>query len=62
MNFRRWLDIKSVMKQNVYHKEKTRTEPGYDPTQKYRLIWDVMTHNMNRMIEFGGLDCTGDET
>ena len=50
------------MKQNVYHKEKTRGEPGYDPTQKYHLIWDVMTHNMNRMIQFGGLDCTGDET
>jgi hypothetical protein len=35
---------------------------GYDPTQKYRLIWDAMAHNMNRIIKVGGLDCTGDET
>ena len=62
MRFRRWLDIKSVMKQNVYHKEKKRGDAGYDPTQKYRLIWDTMTHNMNRIIKVGGLDCTGDET
>jgi hypothetical protein len=62
MRFRRWLDIKSVMKQNVYHKEKKRGDAGYDPTQKYRLIWDAITHNMNRMIKVGGLDCTGDET
>jgi hypothetical protein len=56
MQFRRWLDIKSVMKQNVYPKEKTLGQPGYDPTQKYpRLIWDVMTHNMSRMIKVGGL-------
>ena len=61
MQFCWWLDIKSVMKQNVYHKEK-RGEVGYDPTQKYRLIWDAMTHNMNMMIKVGGLDCTGDET
>jgi hypothetical protein len=50
------------MKQNVYHKEKKRGDAGYDPTQKYRLIWDTMTHNMNRIIKVGGLDCTGDET
>ncbi|MFM8622856.1 MAG: hypothetical protein ACKOB3_05715, partial [Holophagaceae bacterium] len=62
MQYRRWLDIKSVMKQNVYHREKKRGDAGYDPTQKYRLIWDAMAHNMNRMIKVGGLDCTGDET
>ena len=62
MRFCRWLDIKSVMKQNVYHREKKRGDVGYDPTQKYRLIWDAITHNMNRMIKVGGLDCTGDET
>jgi hypothetical protein len=26
--------------------------------QKYRLMWDVMTHNMNQLIERGGLDLT----
>ncbi len=30
--------------------------------QKYRLVWDVMTHNMNQLIERGGLDLTMDKT
>ena len=30
--------------------------------QKYRLIWDVMTHNMNQIILFGGLDVSDDKT
>ncbi len=28
----------------------------------YRLVWDVMTHNMNQLIDKGGLDLTLDET
>jgi hypothetical protein len=62
MHFRRWLDIKSCLKQNKYWSEKKQTEEGYDPTQKYRLIWDVMTFNLNFIIEKGGLDLTLDET
>ena len=62
MRFHRWLDIKACMKQNVYHQETKRGEPGYDPTQKYRLIWDVICHNMNQLIQVGGLDLTADET
>ena len=62
MRFRRWIDIKTCMKQNVYFQEKKRDDEGYDPTQKYRLIWDVICHNMNQMILVGGLDLTGDET
>jgi hypothetical protein len=50
------------MKQNVYHQETKRGAAGYDPTQKYHLIWDAITHNMNRIIKVGGLDCTCDET
>ncbi len=47
IRFRRWLDIKGCLKQNEYFTEKKRGEEGYDPMQKYRLVWDVMTHNMN---------------
>ncbi len=30
--------------------------------QEYRLVWDVMTHNMNQLIDKGGLDLTQDKT
>jgi hypothetical protein len=62
MHFRRWIDIKACLKQNEFWTEKKRTDEGYDPTQKYRLVWDVMTHNMNQLINKGGLDLTMDET
>ncbi len=61
MSFRRWLDIKAVMKQNVWYKEKKQGESGYDPTQKYRLIWDVVIFNMNNYIKSAGLDVAVDE-
>jgi hypothetical protein len=62
MHFRRWLDIKACLKQNEFWTEKKRTDEGYDPTQKYCLVWDVMTHNMKHFIDKGGLDLTMDET
>jgi hypothetical protein len=62
MHFRRWLDIKACLKQNAFWEEKKKTDEGCDPTQKYRLVWDVMTHNMNQLIDKGGLDLTLDET
>ncbi len=60
--FQRWLDIKACLKQNEFWTEKKKTDEGYDPTQKYSLVWDVMTHNMNQLIDKGGLDLTLDET
>ncbi len=42
--------------------EKKKTDKGYDPTQKYCLVWDVTTHNMNQLIDKGGVDLTLDET
>ena len=39
-----------------------RSETGYDPTRKYRMVWDVMTHNMNSVIKEGGKDLTFVET
>ncbi len=62
MHFRRWLDIKKCLKQDEFWTEKKKTEEGYDPMQKYRLVWDVITHNMNQLIDKGGLDLTMDET
>jgi hypothetical protein len=62
MHFRRWLDIKGCLEQNGYFTEKKRAEEGYDPIQKYRFVWYVMTHNMIQLIERGGLDLTIDKT
>ncbi len=62
MHFRRWLDIKACLKQNEFWTEKKRPDEGYDPAQKYRLVWNVMIHNMNQLIDKGGLDLTLDET
>jgi hypothetical protein len=62
MHFRRWLDIKVCLKQNEFWTETKKTGKGYDLTQKYRLVWDVMTHNTNQLIDKGGLDLTMDET
>ena len=62
MHFRHWMDIKSCLKQNKYWSEKNRTDESYDPTQKYYLMQEVMTYNMNVIIKRGGLDVTHDET
>ena len=62
VHFRRWLDIKACIKLNEFWTEKKKTEEGYDLMQKYCLVWDVMTNNMNQLIDKGGLDMTMDET
>ncbi len=62
MHFRRWLDIKAFLEQNEFWTEKKKTEEGYDPTQKYHLVWDDMTRNMNQLINKGSLDLTMVET
>jgi hypothetical protein len=49
VHFRRWLDIKACIKLNEFWTEKKKTEEGYDLMQKYRLVWDVMTHNINQL-------------
>ena len=62
MHYRRWLDIKACMKLCNFYHEKDRKATDYDPTEKYRLVWDVMTHNMTQVIKKMGLDHTIDET
>ena len=62
MHYRRWLDIKSCLKLNNCMTETDRGAVNYDPTQKYRLVWDALTHNMNLVILTAGKDTTADET
>jgi hypothetical protein len=62
MGVRRLLDLKRSVKLCRHYEEKGKGEVGYDPTQKYRLIWDVVTHNTLQCMERGGLDITIDET
>ena len=47
MGFRRFFDIKATKKLFRHYDEKKKGEAGYDPTQKYRLIWDVSCDNVN---------------
>jgi hypothetical protein len=61
MHFRRWLGIIVCLKQNEFWTEKKKTDEGCDQTQKYHLVWDVMTHTMNQLIDKGGLDLTMDK-
>lgn len=50
------------MKLCLWHTEKSCGEPGYDPTQKYQLVWVVMVHNMWALVKKAGLDLTLNET
>ena len=59
---RRWFDMKSCMKLCNQNKEIRRDEDGYNPTAKYRKVWDVSIANLNKFIKRGGLDIAIDET
>ena len=62
MTYSRWRQLKGNMKLCLFYEEKKRGDDGYDPTIKYRKVWDVATHNLNQFVERGGLDLTVDET
>ncbi len=62
MTYSRWRQLKGNMKLCLFYEEKKKGEDGYDPTIKYRKIWDVLTYNLNQFVERGGLDLTVDET
>ena len=62
MGIWRWYDLKAVRKLCHYKDEKKRTEPDYDPAQKYRKVWDITVHNLNKYFKEGGLDLAIDET
>ena len=58
----RWLEIKRVIKLCNNLTAKKPGEQGYNPAYKYDLIYDVLTHNVNAITKYAGLDLCGDET
>ena len=62
MGLRRFFDIKSAKKLCRHYNEKKKGEAGYNPTQKYRLIWDVICDNVNQLLSRVRLDISVDET
>ena len=62
MKYQRWLQLKRCVKLCPYYDEPEKDHADYDPTQKYAMLWDVMTFNLNAFIKKGGTDVTIDET
>ena len=62
IHYRRFVNIKSCLKLCDHAQETKRGDDFYDPTQKYRHIWDVLIFNLNQFIETADLDMTIDET
>jgi hypothetical protein len=56
MGIHRFHDIKGVNKLCSNRSKIKKGEEVYNLTQKYRLILDVVTHNVNQCLERGGLD------
>ena len=46
---------------NTFH-ELEKDKVGYDPTQKYQKVWEVMCFNLNLFIKKGRADITINET
>ena len=59
---RRFFDIKATKKLFRHYDEKKKGEAGYDPTQKYRLIWDITCDNVNQLLSKVGLDISVNKT
>ena len=62
MKYQCWLQIKRCVKLCPYYDEPEKHTPEYDPTQKYKMLWDVMTFNLNAFIKKGCTDVTIDKT
>ena len=62
MNLSRWRQIKSTFKLNNNIAEPKRGMEGYDPANKYRLLYDAMTYNMNYFTEKAEEDFGIDES
>ena len=56
MGIRHFMDIKGALKLSCHHEEKKKGEVNFNPSGKYRLIWDVMTANVGHYLKHGGLD------
>jgi hypothetical protein len=59
---RRCMDVKRMFKLSDVTKEIPIGSEGFDPTQKYRLVWDATCHNVRNLLLSAGKDLTIDET
>jgi len=50
------------MKVCEFYKEPEKHEPEYDHTQKYQMVWDVITLNLNFFLKKGGTGITINKT
>ena len=62
MTLTRWRQIKSVFKLNNNMVAPQKGSAGYDPCNKYDLIYKALTYNMNYFTETACLDYGLDET
>ena len=65
MSVSRFVDLKLNHKLICLLKEKNlppRGEAGYDPSRKYRMIWDAPIFNLNCIIKRDGKDVVIDKT
>ena len=62
MTLHRWNQLKRVYKLNNNDNAPMKGEPGYDPSYKYDMIYDVITSNVRVLTKNAELDLTGDET
>ena len=62
MTFRRFLQIKRVIKLCNNSTAKKRGEEGYDPAYKFDYIWATIVHNINAITKEAELDLCGDES
>jgi hypothetical protein len=56
MGIHHFQDIKGVKKLCSHHSKIKKGKDVYNSNQQYRLIWDMVTHNVNQCLERGGPD------
>ena len=56
-----WIEIQTCIKMNDNTFEIARGKEGHDPCAKFRLVWDVLVHNMNCFILEGASNLTIDK-
>ena len=56
------MEYKKFKKLSNHAMEKEKGQEGYDPAEKFRLIWDVTVHNLGLCMKRYSQDIVGDET
>jgi hypothetical protein len=62
MNHSRWLQIKRCIKLNDNRSSPLKGEEGYNPADKFDLLYDVCISNLNELTKKAELDVCADET